>query len=47
VAGRNQVTDFERVVALETTYIREWSLFRDLAILLRTVPAVLQMRGAH
>jgi exopolysaccharide biosynthesis polyprenyl glycosylphosphotransferase len=47
VAGRNQVTDFERVVSLESTYIREWSLFRDIGILLQTVPAVLGMRGAH
>ncbi len=47
VAGRNQITDFERVVALETHYIREWSLLNDLSILLRTVWAVAQMRGAH
>jgi exopolysaccharide biosynthesis polyprenyl glycosylphosphotransferase len=47
VAGRNQVTDFEKVVALESEYIRDWSLARDLAILLRTIPAVLNMRGAH
>ncbi len=47
VAGRNQITDFERVVALETHYIREWSLLNDLTILLRTVWAVAQMRGAH
>jgi len=47
VAGRNDVTDFERVVALETEYIRNWSLASDLAILLRTTPAVLRMEGAH
>src|SRR5437762_991369 len=47
VAGRNHVTDFERVVALETEYIRNWSLASDLAILLRTTPAVLRMEGAH
>jgi exopolysaccharide biosynthesis polyprenyl glycosylphosphotransferase len=47
VAGRNQVTDFEKVVALESEYIREWSLGTDLMILLRTVPAVLRMNGAH
>ena len=46
VAGRNQITDFERVVALETHYIREWSLLNDLSILLRTVWVVAQMRGA-
>ena len=47
VNGRNQVTDFEWVVALETEYIRSWSLARDLSIMLRTVPVVLRMRGAH
>ena len=47
VQGRNQVTDFEQVVSLETSYIREWSLLSDLAILLRTVWVVAQMRGAH
>lgn len=46
VTGRNEVTDFERVVGLETAYIREWSLFRDLMILVRTIPVVLRMRGA-
>jgi len=34
-------------VALETEYIRNWSLASDLAILLRTTPAVLRMEGAH
>lgn len=47
VAGRNQVTDFEEVVRLEQDYIQNWSLSRDFAILLQTVPAVLRMRGAH
>ncbi|MGH7712878.1 MAG: sugar transferase, partial [Gemmatimonadaceae bacterium] len=47
VAGRNEVTDFERVVTLETEYIRSWSILKDLVILLRTIPAVLEMRGAH
>jgi exopolysaccharide biosynthesis polyprenyl glycosylphosphotransferase len=47
VAGRNQVTDFERVIALETAYMRDWSLGRDVLILLQTIPAVFGMRGAH
>jgi len=45
--GRNTITDFEQVVRLETSYIREWSLWNDLKILYRTVPVVLRMRGAH
>jgi exopolysaccharide biosynthesis polyprenyl glycosylphosphotransferase len=46
VNGRNQVVDFEHVVALETQYIREWSIWQDLMILLRTVWVVVRMRGA-
>ena len=46
VAGRNQVTDFEQIVALETHYIREWSLLMDLGVLLRTIVVVFTMRGA-
>jgi lipopolysaccharide/colanic/teichoic acid biosynthesis glycosyltransferase len=47
VAGRNEVTDFERVVLLETSYIRDWSLWRDLVVMLQTLWVVLTMRGAH
>jgi len=47
VSGRNDVTDFEKVVALESEYIRNWSLGRDLIIAARTIPEVLRMRGAH
>ena len=47
VSGRNQITDFEQVVALETEYIRTWSIAADLLLLLRTIPAVLRMRGAY
>lgn len=47
VSGRNDVRDFEAVVRLEADYIRNWSLLRDFAILARTVPAVLRMKGAH
>ena len=47
VNGRNSITDFERVVELETSYIRNWSLAADLLIMLRTIPVVFQMEGAH
>jgi lipopolysaccharide/colanic/teichoic acid biosynthesis glycosyltransferase len=47
VNGRNEMTDFESVVELETAYIRGWWLGSDLRILLLTAPAVLRMRGAH
>jgi len=46
VSGRSGIVDFERVVALDTEYVRNWSLLLDLRILFRTVPAVLGRRGA-
>ena len=46
VSGRNAITSFEDVVQLESSYIRGWTLWRDLTILVRTVPAVLSMKGA-
>ena len=46
IAGRNRITDFEDVVLLEQEYIRNWSLTRDLRILLSTVPVVLRGTGA-
>lgn len=46
VNGRNLITDFEEVIRLETDYIREWSIWKDLGLLLKTIPAVLYMRGA-
>jgi exopolysaccharide biosynthesis polyprenyl glycosylphosphotransferase len=46
VGGRNQITDFEQVVALETQYIREWSVWADLWLMIKTIPAVVGMRGA-
>jgi lipopolysaccharide/colanic/teichoic acid biosynthesis glycosyltransferase len=47
VGGRNDITEFERVVALEAEYIQGWSLWRDLGILFRTIPVVITGRGAH
>jgi len=47
VNGRNNVTEFERVVDLEVAYMRHWSIWKDVAILVRTIPVVLRMDGAH
>jgi lipopolysaccharide/colanic/teichoic acid biosynthesis glycosyltransferase len=46
VSGRNAIKNFEDVVRLEASYIRGWTVWRDFWILLRTVPAVLSMKGA-
>jgi exopolysaccharide biosynthesis polyprenyl glycosylphosphotransferase len=46
VSGRSDIVDFEEVVALDTKYVREWSVLLDVKILLRTVPVVLRRNGA-
>jgi len=46
VSGRNDVS-YGRRVALDVLYARHKSLRLDLAILLRTVPAVLFRSGSY
>ena len=46
ISGRSEITDFEEVVRLDTTYINEWSFGLDLKILLQTVLAVLKRKGS-
>jgi undecaprenyl-phosphate galactose phosphotransferase len=45
VSGRSETT-YARRVQLDVSYVNNWSLLRDLSILLRTIPAVLLRRGA-
>jgi exopolysaccharide biosynthesis polyprenyl glycosylphosphotransferase len=46
ISGRNQITDFKEWVRLDLEYIDNWSLWLDLKILARTIPAVLVGTGA-
>ncbi|MCI9124110.1 MAG: sugar transferase, partial [Eubacterium sp.] len=46
VSGRSDITDFEKIVALDTRYISEWSLVLDLKILFRTIQVVLSGEGS-
>jgi len=46
VSGRNEI-DFERWMELDLEYIDGWSLWNDLHICLKTIPAVLGARGAR
>jgi lipopolysaccharide/colanic/teichoic acid biosynthesis glycosyltransferase len=45
VSGRSEL-DFDDLVRLDFLYLEQWSMFLDLTILLKTIPAVLLRRGA-
>jgi exopolysaccharide biosynthesis polyprenyl glycosylphosphotransferase len=46
VSGRNEVRDFKEWVRLDLEYIDNWSLWLDVKILWRTIPAVISGAGA-
>jgi lipopolysaccharide/colanic/teichoic acid biosynthesis glycosyltransferase len=46
VSGRSQLS-WEQMVELDLEYIRRFSVAGDVVILLRTLPAVISMRGAY
>ncbi len=47
ISGRSNITDFDKVVALDNKYIQTWTVGMDLRILLRTVGAVAKSEGAE
>jgi exopolysaccharide biosynthesis polyprenyl glycosylphosphotransferase len=46
INGRNEV-DFEHWMQLDLNYIDNWSIATDIKIIAKTIPAVLQGRGAY
>jgi lipopolysaccharide/colanic/teichoic acid biosynthesis glycosyltransferase len=46
ISGRSHLS-FEQWMALDNAYIDSWSPFGDIAIILRTIPAVIRGTGAH
>ncbi|MFZ9935702.1 MAG: sugar transferase [Luteolibacter sp.] len=46
VGGRNKITTFDEWVSMDLRYIDNWSIWLDIKILLRTIPAVLFGIGA-
>ena len=42
---RNQITDFEEIVELDTDYIMRWSVVEDIRIILKTVRLVIHGDG--
>jgi len=45
VSGRNDIKDLDEWVRLDLRYIENWSLWLDLKILLKTIPAVVSGKG--
>lgn len=46
VSGRSRINDFEKVVQLDTRYIKNWSLGLDVKILVRTLKVVSERKDA-
>lgn len=47
VSGRSAITDFDDVVKLDKAYIMNWSLGKDIEIILKTIKVVLLRSGAQ
>ena len=46
VSGRSEA-DYPTRVALDVWYVRNWSLWTDVVILLKTASVVIQQKGAY
>jgi Undecaprenyl-phosphate galactose phosphotransferase WbaP len=46
VSGRSN-TSYARRVQLDVWYVNNWTLWHDIVVLLKTIPAVFSCRGAH
>ena len=45
-SGRSDITDFEEIVSMDVEYIKNWSLKRDIEIILKTILVVFNNSGA-
>jgi lipopolysaccharide/colanic/teichoic acid biosynthesis glycosyltransferase len=46
ISGRSGLS-FDDLVRLDFTYLENWSIWLDVSIILKTIPAVLGRRGAY
>jgi undecaprenyl-phosphate galactose phosphotransferase len=46
VSGRSDTT-YEERVQLDMYYIRNWTIWSDVFLLWKTIPAVIKQRGAY
>lgn len=46
VSGRNNITNFEEIVALDNEYIKKWNIRSDIKILFKTIKVVIKKEGS-
>lgn len=46
-SGRSEIKNFEEVIKIDTDYIRNWSLWLDFTIILKTIFVVLFQKGSE
>lgn len=46
VSGRSDIS-YQQRVSLDVRYVREWSLWKDVVIMLKTIPALLRLSGSY
>lgn len=47
ISGRSNICSFDEIVGLDTEYIQQWSIFKDIKIILKTIAVVLKRKGAY
>ena len=47
VSGRSDINDFDTWIKMDLEYIENWSLWLDMVILIKTIPAVMAGTGAR
>jgi exopolysaccharide production protein ExoY len=46
ISGRNDVS-YERRVSLDRDYVENWSFWKDLKIIVTTIPVVIAAKGTY
>ncbi len=46
ISGRSGL-GFDELVRLDFTYLENWSIWLDISIIVKTIPAVITRRGAY
>jgi lipopolysaccharide/colanic/teichoic acid biosynthesis glycosyltransferase len=47
ISGRSEIKDFEEVVNLDNAYINNWTIWKDIKIIAKTVVVVIRRKGSH